>query len=202
MQNLRKIETAAQKIELLYTTPSEWKEIAVKNFDLFIVDHAACERKASAMGMQFVVRYPDKPYLIEAMIRFAREELYHFHQVCKWVLKRGLNLASDEKNIYINALLSKVRNGREEHFLDRLLVCGIVEARGHERFSMMAEALEPGELKTFYEKISLAETEHHELFIQISLKYFNEEKVYARLHELLQVEAEVIKSLPLRPAVH
>ena len=51
------------------------------SFDAFLIDHAACERKASATGMWFVVRYPDRPVLLDPLIAFAREELEHFHRV-------------------------------------------------------------------------------------------------------------------------
>jgi tRNA-(ms[2]io[6]A)-hydroxylase len=189
-------------IELLYKTPADWAEFALKHFDTFLIDHAACERKASAMGMQFVVRYHDKYLLIDSMIRFAREELYHFHQVCKWIIKRGLHLGPDEKNPYINLLLSKVRNGREEHLLDRLLVCGIVEARGHERFGMMGNILPEGELKVFYQKIAASEAGHHALFLEMANAYFSSEEISPRLNEFLQIEAEFVKNAPYRAAVH
>ena len=61
-------------------TPTDpaWVDTVVADFDAFLVDHAACERKASATGMAFVVRYPDRPQLLGPMIEFAREELEHF----------------------------------------------------------------------------------------------------------------------------
>ena len=34
--------------------------------------------------------------------------------------------------------------------MDRLLSAGIIEARGHEKFSIVAENLEPGPLQTMY----------------------------------------------------
>ncbi len=38
-------------------TPAEWLSVVLDDLDAFLVDHAACERKASATGMMFVVRF-------------------------------------------------------------------------------------------------------------------------------------------------
>lgn len=189
-------------IHLKYQTPKEWIQIALSDFDSFLIDHAACERKASATGINFVVRYHDRPKLIDAMIRFSREELYHFHQVTKLVLKRGLKLAADEKNPYINALLSKIRNGRDEQLIDRLLIFGITESRGHERFGLIAKHIEDEDLKTFYSKLTAAELGHQGLFLKMAKFYFDEKTVASRLDELLEFEAQTTRSLPLRAAVH
>ena len=64
-------------MELRVDTPKEWVNTALSDFDHFLIDHASCERKASAVGMSFVVRYPDRSALLEPMIQFAREELEH-----------------------------------------------------------------------------------------------------------------------------
>ena len=61
--------------DLRFSTPKAWLDVVFSDFDAFLIDHAACERKASATGMSFVVRYPDKAPLIEPLIEFAREEL-------------------------------------------------------------------------------------------------------------------------------
>ena len=68
-------------LDLCYQTPPQWLDAVFSDFDSFLVDHAACERKASATGMNFVVRYPDRPELVEPLIEFAREELEHFQIV-------------------------------------------------------------------------------------------------------------------------
>ena len=189
-------------IQLLYETPPEWAEVVLRNFDAFLLDHAACERKASATGINFVCQYPDRPYLINEMIKHAREELQHFHQVYKLVMKRGLTLAADEKNQYVNAMMALVRTGREDRLLDRLLVVGLIEARGCERFRLVAENIRDEDLKNFYTKIYESEARHHELFIRIAEEYFEKSVIQSRLNELLVREAEIVKSLPHRAAVH
>ncbi len=188
--------------ELKCPTPKEWVEGVLDRFDAFLVDHAACERKASATGISFVVRYPDRAKLVEPMIAFAREELEHFHQVVQILSARGLQLGADEQDPYINGLLAEVRTGRDPRLLDRLLTAGIVEARGCERFGMIARAQPDAELKRFYARLAQAEARHHVLFAQLAAHYFPETEIAVRLDELLDTEAHLIASLPLRAALH
>lgn len=194
--------SASKTIQLKIQTRREWVEHVLQNFDSFLVDHAASERKASATGMNFVVRYHDRPKLIETMIRYAREELYHFHQVSKLILKRQIAFKPDEKNPYVNALRTHVRNGAHQNLLDLLLVTGIVEARAHEKFAILAHELKDLELKTFYEKLTAAEAGHQSLFLDLAYHYFEDKEVDQRLDEFLSIEASVIETLPLRAAVH
>jgi tRNA 2-(methylsulfanyl)-N6-isopentenyladenosine37 hydroxylase len=189
-------------LELSVLTPPQWVEVALRDFDSFLLDHASCERKASAVGMSFVVRYPDRTLLLDPMIQFAREELEHFHQVYRLVAARGLSLGHDEPDEYVNRILRHVRTGREERFLDRLLVSSLIEARGHERLTLVAERIEDPKLKQFYARLSRAESHHKDLFLEIALLYFPESTVKARLAELNQEEALAIKSVPFRSALH
>jgi len=190
------------EIKLKVATPSQWVDSALKDFDAFLLDHASCERKASAVGMSFVVRYPDRPEIIEPMISFAREELEHFHQVYKLISERKLLLPPDEEDLYVNKLMKQVRFGREERFLDRLLVSSIIEARGCERLHLVADALTDIELKRFYRRLAKAEGTHQDLFIKLARFYFPEDVIQKRLTEWLEIEAEAIQSVPYRSALH
>ncbi len=71
-------------------TPDAWVQAVLADLDTFLLDHAACERKASAMALRFVVRYPDRDAILEPMIQLAREELTHFYRVFKILQDRGL----------------------------------------------------------------------------------------------------------------
>src|SRR5690606_23748014 len=83
-------------------TPVAWVGVVLSDFDHFLVDHAACERKASALCMSLICKYPDRPALVDPMVSLAREELQHFREVYKILEKRGLRLLPDEKDPYVN----------------------------------------------------------------------------------------------------
>lgn len=190
-------------LDLRVSTAPGWLEAVLANFDAFLVDHAACERKASATGMSFVVRYPDRPALLEPMIEFAREELEHFHRVFRVIAARGLRLAADYKDEYVNALRSQVRRGGVEALVDSLLVAGVVEARGCERLKLVADALPTSDpLKDMYLDLTRAEARHHALFFRLARTFADEEAVQARADQLLDFEAALVGRLPHRPAVH
>ncbi len=187
---------------LLSATSMAWVDAVLSDFPSFIVDHASCERKASAVGMSFVVRYPDRTALLEPMIHFAREELEHFHQVIRLMTRLGLSPLPDQEDEYVNILMKACRTGRDERFLDRLLISSAIEARGAERLLLIAEHLPTEELRNFYGRLARAEVSHKNLFVDIALKFFDAETVKKRLDELLAIEDRAIRSVPIRALVH
>ena len=189
-------------IELRYSTPPAWAEGIASAIDVFLPDHAAAEKKASSMALTMVAHYPDKPELVAAMIDLAMEELGHFRAVVKLMHERGLSLLPDEKDFYVNALRRLSRHGDAEYLMDRLLIAGIVEARGAERFGLIAEVLPEGEMKQFYASITRSELAHQGLFLQLADHYFDVSDVRLRLDELLDAEAVIISELPIRLALH
>lgn len=188
--------------ELKYHTPIEWAHIAVADFDAFLQDHAAAEKKASGMAMSMLSHYPDRKNLVRAMTDLAIEELIHFKQVMKLIGARNGILGTDSKDPYIHAIRAVFRRGTDVFFLDRLLVAGVIEARGHERFSLIAEVLPEGKDKDFYVSIAKSEEKHKNLFIELALEYFDDAVVYQRLEEILLVEADICEKLPFRAALH
>jgi len=189
-------------IELKFKTPAAWAEGVVNAMDVFLPDHAAAEKKASSMAMTMVSHYPDRPELVTAMIDLALEELSHFRSVVKIMQERGVSLLPDEKDFYVNALRRSLRQGSEFYLMDRLLIAGIVEARGAERFGMVATALPEGDLKRFYDAITRSEQGHEDLFLQFAERYFDVDEVHKRLEELLEAEAAIVSDLPIRLALH
>jgi tRNA-(ms[2]io[6]A)-hydroxylase len=189
-------------LRLRRKTDPAWIDIVLADFDAFLIDHAACERKASATALKLVSHYSDRTLLVRELIPFAQEELEHFARVMAIILDRGLSSRPDEKDPYVGALAQLIKRGPEQYFLDRLLVLGIVEARGCERFGLVADALECGPLKDFYLDITRSEARHHGVFVRLAHEYFPANKVQGRLNELLEEEARIIETLPLRPAVH
>lgn len=187
---------------LRVATRNEWLERVTSDIDGFLVDHAACERKASATALSFVSHYPDRGELVSAMIQLAREELEHFQRVYQHLAERGLRLAPDEKDLYVVKLRDQIRRGGNFYLMDRLLVAAVVEARGCERFGMVAEALPPGKLKELYASLTRSEAHHHQLFLGLARHYHDPGDVDARLDSLLDAEAAIVGQLPIRPTLH
>jgi tRNA-(ms[2]io[6]A)-hydroxylase len=183
-------------------TPPEWTAAVLAGLDDFLRDHAANERKASASAMALVVHYPDRPELVERCIALAIEELQHFGQVQARMAGRGLSLGPDTRSEYLQRLRKEFREGSEPYFLDRLLTAGIVEARGCERFGLVAAALPDGPLKDFYRDLARSEVRHQEMYIDLARLYFPGPEVDARLEQLLGAEARVMSGLPIRASLY
>jgi len=189
--------------QLLVVSSLEWLNAVITNFDLFLQDHAANERKASTMAMSMVVHYPDKPALVEAMLDLALEELNHFRQVLRLMTVRGVIQGPDAKDPYVNLILKEVRKGSENYFLDRLLSAAVIEARGAERFALIAGAESlPANIKTFYKTLARSEANHHQLFIRLASDYFPRETVERRLNEWLDIESESLAAIAIAPRLH
>ena len=189
-------------IKLRYATTSGWIQTVLADFDDFLLDHAGAEKKASGMAMSMALHYADKPDIVKAMIDLAIEELDHFREVVSIMAARGLHLKKDGKDAYVNQLRNHIRNGRDDYFLDRLLLGGVIEARGAERFGLVAGALPEGQLKSFYTDICRSELRHQHLFVDLAAAYFSQLTITSRLDELLDIEATLVSNLPNRPALH
>lgn len=187
---------------LRYATPTAWTDAVLADFDRFLLDHATAEKKASGMAISMLSHYPDRTELVTAMADLAIEELTHYREVLKWIHQRGLTTAPDQKDPYVVAFRQSLRQGREVYFLDRLLLASIIEARGAERFALVANALEPGPLKKFYQSIARSEERHYELFLDLAKKYLPDDMIDHRWKELLDIEAKIVVDLPIRAALH
>ncbi|NJL13611.1 MAG: tRNA-(ms[2]io[6]A)-hydroxylase [Microscillaceae bacterium] len=184
-------------------SPIEWIETVLNDFPAFMQDHADCERKASAMALSFIAKYPDRLEIIPELMDTAVEELQHFRQVYRLMEKRGIPLAKEiTKDTYVGDLLGLCRSKPQERFLDRLVIASVVEWRGCERFKKVAEALQEPELQNFYALLWQSEARHGESFTEMAKFYFPREEINCRLDFFLTEEALLIKRLPLRPALH
>ncbi|HHG83423.1 MAG TPA: tRNA-(ms[2]io[6]A)-hydroxylase, partial [Bacteroidetes bacterium] len=62
-------------IDIRSASPTAWVEAVINDFDSFLQDHADCERKASAMAMSLVAKYPNRLEIIPDLIDTAVEEM-------------------------------------------------------------------------------------------------------------------------------
>lgn len=190
-------------LDLACESSEEWIEAVIKDFPSFMRDHADCERKASSMALSFVAKYPDRIEILPELIETAIEELEHFQQVYKLMETNGISLNHEiPEDPYVKNLISHCRTGREERFLDRLLIASVVECRGAERFKLVSEALTDEDLKKFYKNLWISEAKHGNIFVKMALNYFDKTDVYNRLGFFIIKEAEVLKGLKIRAALH
>jgi tRNA-(ms[2]io[6]A)-hydroxylase len=192
-----------QRIDLKCESSKEWVDTVMSDFNAFLQDHANCERKASSMAMSFVAKFPDRLEIIPELIDTGVEELEHFRDVYKIMEERGVELPHEiGKDHYVADLINLCRSGKEDRFMDRLLLASLVETRGAERFRLIYEALPEGDLKKFYHRLWASEARHGEIFVDMALQYFEKEEVYNRLEQMSIEEAKILQALPLKAALH
>ena len=191
-------------LELTVATKPEWVDAVMDNLPSFLQDHADCERKASALAMSLVAKYPDRLKIIPELIATGVEELEHFQKVYEVMRERGIPLVKDiGKDPYITALMKLLHSDLLRRFLDRLLLASIIECRGAERFRLVSQALEDDkELQQFYHDLWVSEARHGHVFVGMALEYFEKDLVYDRLRELNDAEGQIIDKLELRSALH
>ena len=190
-------------LDLAVDSKKEWLDAVLADFDSFLQDHADCERKASAMAMSFVAKYPDRKEIIPELIETGIEELEHFQQVYQLISERGLTLNhSIGSDPYVSELIKRCHSGKLERFLDRLLIASVVETRGAERFRLVAENVKDEKLQKFYKTLWVSEAKHGHIFVKMALHYFEKENVYERLAWWVEQEAEVLNSLEIKAALH
>ena len=114
--------------------------------------------------------------------------------------KRNIKLGKQRKDEYVLLLHDFILKGgsREDHLLEKLLVCALIEARSCERFRLLSLDIADDNLKEFYHKFMVSEAGHYRLFIDLAKKYAGEEKAKKRWQEFLDYEAEIMKKLALR----
>lgn len=190
-------------LRLRVDTSAAWIEAVGADVDAFLKDHAANERKVSASAMTIAVHYPERRPLVDAMVTLAREELEHFQRVYDLLVARGQTLGQDAPDPYMGEMRRLLRKRDvEEYLVDRLILYGVVEARACERFSLLATALPDPSLRQFYRALARGEARHHGQFLRLAHHYGRCREVKARLGEMLDAEAQIVTSLPVRAALH
>jgi tRNA 2-(methylsulfanyl)-N6-isopentenyladenosine37 hydroxylase len=181
-------------------TDPRWVNLAEKDLEEILTDHAYCEQKAATSCISLIQQNPDKTEMVKELAPIVTEEWGHFRMVLQEMEKRGLTLGRQRKDEYVNELLKFQKKGgkKDEQFVERLLICALIEARSCERFRLLSQHLADEELKEFYHKLMISEAGHYRLFIDLAKKYGDEEKVKIRWQEYLDHEAEIMKNLNLR----
>ncbi|MDT0678228.1 tRNA-(ms[2]io[6]A)-hydroxylase [Autumnicola musiva] len=186
-------------------TDPRWVDIAEKNIDEILIDHAYCEQKAASTAISLIVTYPEYSELVTAMTALAREEMGHFKMVHDRILERGYVMGYDRKDEYVLQLRNYFPKGgsRPTQLVHRLLIAGLIEARSCERFRLLSEKLEDKELAEFYRSLMVSEANHYTMFLKFARQYGEDRKeVDQKWQDLLDFEAEVIKELGKNESIH
>jgi tRNA 2-(methylsulfanyl)-N6-isopentenyladenosine37 hydroxylase len=197
------METAPEQKNILglqLPTDPRWVDLAGISLEDILTDHAWCEQKAATSCISLIQRYSAKERLVAELSPIVTEEWGHFRLVLAELRKRGLTLGRQRKDEYVNRLMEfQLKGGSEEdHFLDRLLIFALIEARSCERFKRLSEGLPDEYLSQFYRRFMESEAGHYHLFISLAETYIEKSKVRKRWAEWLNFEAGVMTEMELR----
>ncbi len=185
-------------------TDPRWVNIVEKNIDEILTDHAYCEQKAASTAISLIVSFPEYTDLVEEMVALSREEMGHFKMVHDRIKARGKTLGRDRKDAYVIQLLKFFPKGgsRTTQLVHRLLYAALIEARSCERFRLLSEELADNELKEFYRKLMISEAGHYTMFLKFARQYGEREAVDKKWEQLLDYEAEIMKTLSKKESIH
>lgn len=192
-------------LKLRLPTDPRWVNIAEKNLEEILTDHAYCEQKAASTAISIIVQYPEYPDVVSKMADLAQEEMEHFQRVHEFIQKRGLKLGQERKDEYIHELLKFFTKGgknKTQRLVDKLLFAAMVEARSCERFRVLSENIKDQELAEFYYELMKSEAGHYSMFLLLAKQYGGEEEVEAQWQEFLDYESDVIAQFGKSERIH
>ncbi|CAN5428549.1 tRNA-(ms[2]io[6]A)-hydroxylase [soil metagenome] len=182
-------------------TDPRWANIAEKHIEDILIDHAYCEQKAASSCISLIVQFSDKEKLVETLTPVVAEEWEHFQLVMEQLKKRGFKLGKQRADQYVIALSKQERKGDNinRQLMDKLLINALIEARSCERFKLLHQEIKDPELKHFYYDLMVSEAGHYKNFIELAEEYMPVEIVRQRWLELLQIEADIMRSMEISP---
>lgn len=183
-------------------TAPAWVEQAIAHLDIILLDHSHCERKAAGVALNLMFRYPSNTQLVRMLTAIAQEELEHFELVNQWLERRGIPLGPLAAPPYGAGLNAQIRKPEPQRLMDTLLVCGLIEARSHERLGLLAQHCPDPELAQFYRGLMTSEARHYGVYWVLATTYFPEVQVKERLHELAIAESNLLSTLHPEPRIH
>lgn len=185
---------------LALPTDPRWVNIAEKNIEEILVDHAYCEQKAASSCISIIVSYPEKDRVVEVLTPVVAEEWGHFERLLEELKKRGYKLGFPRKDEYVDQLQKIVRKGgnREQQLVEKLLINALIEARSCERFRLLSKEIGDTQLSKFYYELMVSEAGHYKNFLALAREFMDTELVEKRWREILSQEAEIVKNLKVR----
>ena len=185
-------------------TDPRWVNIAEKNIDEILIDHAHCELKAASTANSLIMSFPEYSDLVTEMVSIVKEEMSHFKMVHERLLKRNIKLGRDRKDLYVHDLIKFFPKGgsRTTQLVHRLLYAALIEARSCERFRLLSENIQDKELAKFYRDLMVSEANHYTLFLKFARKFGERKEVDEKWNSLLEYEAGLMKNLGTNETIH
>ena len=183
-------------------TSDAWIKLALANPIEILIDHAHCERKAAGVAIQLMFRYPSETNLAEILSPIAREELEHFEKILYFLKDLGHSLKALKPPPYGSELAKSIRKEEPHRMLDSFLVAGLIEARSHERLSILALNSENKSFRELYESLLESEVRHFGTYWKLAKSKFSKEKTFQRLEELAIRESQILSETFFLPRVH
>ena len=185
-------------------TDPRWVDIAEKNIDDILIDHAHCELKAASTANSLIMSFPEYDELVTEMVSLVKEEMSHFKMVHERLLKRNVVLGRDRKDLYVHDLLKFFPKGgsRTTQLVHRLLYAALIEARSCERFRLLSENIKDQDLAKFYRDLMASEANHYTLFLNFARTFGERKEVDEKWNDLLEYEADLMKNLGTQETIH
>tara|TARA_B100001778_G_C18300781_1_gene499711 strand:- start:239 stop:691 length:453 start_codon:yes stop_codon:yes gene_type:complete len=147
-------------------------------------------------------RYPTEANLAEVLSPLAREELEHFEQILDFLKDLGHSLKKLKPPPYGSELAKNVRKEEPYRMLDSFLIAGLIEARSHERLSILALNSEKKSFRILYESLLESEARHFGIYWKLAKTKFSKDETFKRLEELAKIESKILLDTYYLPRVH
>ena len=187
---------------LINKTSEDWINLAISNPMEILLDHAHCERKAAGVALQLMFRYVNEPGLSEVLSPLAREELEHFERVLSILNVRGKKLRKLASPPYGAILAKNICKDEPMRMLDSFLVAGLIEARSHERMTLLSIHSPDAELRDLYADLLKSEARHFGIYWKLADERFDRNIFISRLEELAMVESNALLEMHQEPRMH
>lgn len=185
----------------LEPTAAGWADIALRDVEALLSDHAHCEKKAAQQAMSLLHALADRDEVVVRLARLAEQEAEHLRRVIEAIHSLGMHLRPDTTNAYAAALAREVNDT-----IDRLIVAALIEARSHERLALLTLGLaaraDLANLVPLFEELRACEAGHAHTYLQIAELVCDGPRVEARLPVWLAREAKAIAMVTPRAAIH
>ncbi|CAN5350835.1 hypothetical protein BH09BAC1_BH09BAC1_21880 [soil metagenome] len=162
----------------------------------FLQEHADYERKASEYALSIIGKFPDKKFAVSLLAQVAVGCLTTFKEICELMWQRQIALIPESpQNLYLKQLNWLNRSGREERFLDRLLLGNIAEGRCAARFNTISTTSQDASLSVFYSSCAQLKLQHADIYTSIAYQSFPAELIQTRMGVLTAEEDKIMTKL-------